>query len=166
MLITVHLAFMDIFGKYRPGFCEYHKTSLMEGRRRYADYQRQTCKSLPWIRDEENRKIKTRSTSRIRKNERNTCFREQANDTVTPAIQQFPLRTIPLTTKYVKMVSGSKFSNKYLRLWTKVLQKLTAVHTIKNARTLWNWKVQHRGSLQPPLKTILSQMNPVYTLVL
>ena len=37
-----------------------------------------------------------------------------------------------------------------------------------NQEILWlllNWEVQHRGSLQPPVKTILSQINPVYTLV-
>jgi len=33
------------------------------------------------------------------------------------------------------MVSGLKFNNKYLCLWTKVLLKLTVVHTIKNALT-------------------------------
>jgi len=86
---TVYLAFMDLS---LP--CEYHKTSLMQGLQRYADNQRQSYKSLLWIRDEVYRKITTRSTRRIHKNEWNTCFRERANDTVTPAILQLPPRTI------------------------------------------------------------------------
>jgi len=93
-LSGVHEYFRQIQAWFLTLPCEYHKTSLMEGLQRYADNQRQTYKSLPCIRDEVNRKMKTRSTGRIHKNEWNTCLRERANNTVTPTILQFPPRTI------------------------------------------------------------------------
>lgn len=90
----VHGYFRQIQAWFLSLPCEYHKTSLMEGLQRYVDNQRQTYKSLPWTRDEVDRKIKTRSTSRIHKNEWNTRFHERANYTVTPAILQLHPRTI------------------------------------------------------------------------
>jgi len=82
-----------------------------------------------------NRNIKTRGTSRIHKNEWNTCFRERANDTVTPVILQLPPRTISSNNRIRHHGKWFQFNNKYLRLWTKVLLKLTVVHRIKNALT-------------------------------